>query len=177
MAMLRIIAIVVVVLVCGVLILAATKPDSFRVERSASIKAPPERIFPLINDLHNWTAWSPWEKKDPAMKRTHSGAPSGKGAGYAWDGNSDVGSGTMEIIESTPPSKVRIKLDFIEPYEGHNITEFALTPQGDTTRVRWSMEGPAPFISKLMQVFISMDKMIGDDFEAGLASMKAAAEK
>ena len=172
-----IVAIVVMVLVCGVLILAVTKPDTFRVERSASIKAPPEKIFPLINDLHNWAAWSPWEKRDPAMKKTHSGTPSGKGAGYEWEGNSDVGAGRMEIIGSTPPSKVRIKLDFIKPFEGHNITAFVLKPEGDSTRVTWSMEGPAPFISKLMQVFVSMDRMVGTDFEEGLANMKAVAQK
>jgi len=174
---LKIIAIVVGVLIVGVLVLAAMKPDSFRVERSASIKAPPEKIFPLINDFHNWGAWSPWEKMDPTMKRTHSGAPSGKGAVYEWEGNSKVGAGRMEILETTPPSNARIQLDFIKPFEGHNIAEYTLQPQGDGTTVTWAMYGPAPFMSKLMQVFVSMDSMIGKDFEAGLANMKAIAEK
>ena len=175
--MLKIIAIVVGVLIVGVVVLAAMKPDSFRVERSASIKAPPEKIFPLINDFHNWGAWSPWEKMDPTMKRTHSGAPSGKGAVYEWEGNSKVGAGRMEILETTPPSKARIQLDFIKPFEGHNIAEYTLQPQGDGTTVTWAMYGPAPFMSKLMQVFVSMDSMIGKYFEAGLANMKAIAEK
>jgi uncharacterized protein YndB with AHSA1/START domain len=173
----RSIAIVIVVLLCGVIIFAATKPDTFRVERAMTIKAPPEKIFPLIDDLRQWSAWSPWEKKDPAMKRTHSGARSGKGAVYEWEGNSDVGAGRMQIIESTHPSKIRIKLDFTQPFEAHNTTEFRLEPKGDSTAVTWAMHGPAPFISKVMQVFVSMDSMIGKDFEAGLASLKAVAEK
>lgn len=171
------IAIVVVVLIAAVLAFAATKPDTFRVERSTSIKAPPEKIFALINDFHNWGAWSPWEKMDPAMKRTHSGAASGKGEVYEWEGNSKVGAGRMEITESSPPSKVIIKLDFIKPFEGHNIAEFVLEPKGDTTNVTWAMHGPAPYISKLMTVFVSMDSMVGKDFETGLANMKAVAEK
>src|SRR5260221_14610912 len=114
------IAAVVIVIVAGILIYAATKPDTFRVQRSASIKAPPDKIFAMINDLHGWGAWSPYEKKDPAMKRTFSGAQSGKGAVYEWDGNSNVGKGRMEVIEATPPTKVAIKLDFIKPFEGHN---------------------------------------------------------
>lgn len=175
--MFKTIAIVIIVLVCAMLIFAATKPDTFHVQRSASIKAPPEKIFALINDLHSWGAWSPWETKDPAMKRTHGGAPNGKGAVYEWDGNNEVGKGRMEITESTPPTKVAIKLDFIKPIEGHNIAEFTLEPARESTNVTWTMDGPAPFISKLMQVFISMDKMIGSEFEVGLANMKTAAEK
>ena len=175
--MLKKILIVFAIALAVVLLLAAMKPDTFRVERSASIKAPPEKIFPLIDDFHRWPAWSPWEKKDPAMKRTHSGAPAGKGAVYAWDGNKDVGKGRMEILESNPASKVAIKLDFIEPFEGHNTATFTLKPEGGATNVTWVMDGPAPFISKLMQVFMNFDKMIGKDFEEGLANMKAAAEK
>jgi uncharacterized protein YndB with AHSA1/START domain len=175
--MLQIVVIAVVAVIVAILVLAAMKPDTFRVERSATINAPPEKIFPLLNDFHNWPAWSPWEKKDPAMQRTHSGPPSGKGAAYAWDGNKAVGAGRMEIVESAPPSKLTIKLDFIKPFEGHNVAEFTLAPHGDATRVTWAMHGPAPFISKLMQVFMSMDRMIGADFEAGLANLKAVAEK
>lgn len=175
--MLKAILIIVVVLIAGVLIFAATKPDTFRVQRSASIKAPPDRIFPLINDYRNWTAWSPYEKKDPAMKRTFGAITAGKGATYAWDGNKDIGQGGMEILESVPPSRVTMKLDFVKPFEAHNMVDFTLQPEGDTTRVTWDMHGPAPYFSKVMQVFINMDRMVGTDFEAGLASMKAIAEK
>src|SRR5207344_784877 len=125
---------------------AATKPDTFRVQRAASIKAPPEKIFPLLNELHNWSAWSPYEKKDPAMKRTFSGAPSGKGAVYEWDGDSNVGKGRMEIIDAASPSKVVIKLDFIKPFEGHNTAEFTMEPKGDNTVVTWAMYGPSAFM-------------------------------
>ncbi len=175
--MLKTIALVVAVLIAGVLIFAATKPDTFSVQRSATIKAPPEKVFAVLNDFHRWTEWSPWEKLDPAMKRTLGGANAGKGATYAWEGNSKAGAGRMEIIESAPSSKVGIQLDFIKPFEGHNLAEFTLVPQGDGTQVNWVMHGPAPFVSKLMQVFISMDAMIGKDFEEGLANLKAVAEK
>ena len=175
--MLKIIAIIVVVVIAGVLALAATKPNTFRVERSASIKAPPDKIFAVLNDFHRWTEWSPWEKLDPAMKRTQSGPANGTGAIYEWEGNSKVGAGRMEILESTPASKLGIKLDFIRPFEGHNIAEFTLQPQGESTNVTWTMNGPAPFVSKLMQVFVNMDTMIGKDFEGGLANLKALTEK
>ena len=175
--MLKIILIVVVVLVIALLAFAATKPDSFQVQRTASVKAPPEKIFPLIDDFQNWGSWSPYENKDPAMKRTRSGPTSGKGAVYEWDGDKNVGNGRMEITESSPASKIVIQLDFLKPFEAHNIAEFTLEPQGDTTKVTWAMHGPAPFISKLMQVFINFDNMIGKDFEAGLANLKAVAEK
>ena len=175
--MLKIVLIVIVVLVAGVLGFAATKPDTFSVQRSTSIKAPPERIFAVLNDFHRWPDWSPWEKLDPAMKRTQSGAASGKGAIYEWDGNSKAGAGRMEIIESTPTSKLGIQLDFIKPFEGHNIAEFSLTPEADSTRVNWIMRGPTPFVSKVMQVFVSMDTLIGKDFEEGLANLKALTEK
>ena len=170
------IAIVLVVLIAGILIFAATKPDTFRVQREASIKAPPEKIFALINDFNRWGTWSPWEKKDPAMKRTFGAATSGKGAVYAWEGNGDVGQGRMEIAESVPPSKVAIKLDFVKPFETHNIVEFTLAPQGDSTNVTWVMQGPMLYISKLITVFVSMDSMVGKDFEAGLANLKAVTE-
>jgi len=179
-AMFEIIAIVAVVLaiaVAVVLILAATKPDTFSVRRAATLKAPPERIFPLINDFHQWGSWSPWEHKDPAMKRTYSGADSGKGAVYAWDGNKNVGSGRMEILEASPPSKIVIKLDFFAPFEAHNTAEFTMLPQGDATNLTWVMHGPLVFMAKVMHVFINMDKMIGKDFEAGLANLKKLTEK
>ena len=175
--MLKIILIVILVIVAGVLGFAATKPDTFSVQRSTSIKAPPEKIFAVINDFHRWPDWSPWEKLDPTMKRTQSGAASGKGAIYEWDGNSKAGAGRMEIIESAPASKVGIQLDFIKPFEGHNIAEFSLAPEADATRVSWTMHGPTPFVSKVMQVFVSMDTLIGKDFEEGLANLKALTEK
>ena len=170
------IAVVLIVVVVAVLALAASKPDTFRVQRSTTIKAPPEKIFPLINDFQRWGSWSPWEKMDPAMNRRHSGAPSGTGAVYEWEGNKKVGQGRMEIIESAPPRNVALKLDFLKPFEAHNTTEFALEPKGDATSVTWTMHGPAPFMSKLMTVFVSMDRMVGKDFETGLANMKAIAE-
>ncbi len=174
--MLKIIAIVVVVLLGALLGVAATKPDTFRVQRTTSIKAPPDKIFALINDLHSWSTWSPYEKRDPAMKRTHRGAASGKGAVYEWDGNRNVGKGRMEITATLPPSKVVIKLDFLKPFEGHNVAEFTLEPKGDSTNVTWAMYGPSPYLSKVMSIFINMDSMIGKDFEAGLANLKAATE-
>jgi len=175
--MIKKIAIAIAVLIAGILIFAATKPDTFRVERAAGIKAPPEKVFALINDFKRWDAWSPWEKKDPAMKRTWGSVTSGKGAIYAWEGNSDVGKGSMEIAESVPSSRVALKLDFEKPFEGHNIVTFTLEPKGDVTNVTWAMQGPAPFITKVIQVFCDMDSMVGKDFEAGLANMKAVAEK
>jgi uncharacterized protein YndB with AHSA1/START domain len=174
---LAVIAVVVAVIVAGILMYAATKPDSFAVKRSATVKAPPDRIFALINDLHGWAAWSPYEKKDPDMKRTFGGAAMGKGAIYQWDGNKNVGSGSMEIVEATAPSKIVIKLDFLRPFEGHNTAEFTMVPMGDNTTVTWAMYGPSSFIFKVMGIFMDMDKMIGNDFAAGLANLKALAEK
>src|SRR6202035_5543745 len=152
-----IVAVVLAIAIAIVLILAATKPDTFSVRRETSVKAPPERLFPLINDFHQWGTWSPYENKDPAMKRTYSGAASGKGAVYAWDGNKNVGSGRMEILEASMPSKIVIKLDFFTPFEGHNTAEFTMLPQGDTTSVDWLMHGPASLIAKLMHVVMSID--------------------
>jgi uncharacterized protein YndB with AHSA1/START domain len=172
-----IIAVVLAIAIAIVLILASTKPDTFSVQRAATMKAPPETIFALINDFHQWGKWSPWEHKDPAMQRTFSGAQSGKGSVYAWDGNKNVGSGRMEILEASAPSKIVIKLDFFKPFEGHNTAEFTMLPQGDATHLTWLMHGPAPFVSRLMQVFMNMDRMIGKDFEAGLANLKKATEK
>ena len=172
-----IIGIIFAVVLAGILIFAATKPDIFRVQRSTSINAPPEKIFPLINEFDRWGTWSPYEKRDPAMKRSRSGPSSGKGAVYGWEGNSQIGTGRMEIMEALPPSKIVIKLDFLKPFEAHNTAEFTLEGKGDTTSVTWAMHGPANYISKLMGVFINMDSMIGTDFEAGLANLKTVAEK
>jgi uncharacterized protein YndB with AHSA1/START domain len=175
------VAVALVVVIAGILIYATTLPDSFRVQRSASIKAPPDKIFALINDLRSWSAWSPYEKKDPAMKRAFSGAPSGKGAVYEWDGDKNVGKGRMEITEATPPGKIVIKLDFIKPFEGHNTAEFTMEAKGDNTAVTWAMYGACPYMAKVMRVvmapFMNIDDMIGNDFTAGLASLKATVEK
>ena len=178
--MLDIIAIVAVILaiaIAAILVLAATKPNTLRVQRAIDIKAPAEKIFPLISDFHQWRSWSPYETKDPAMKRTYSGTDSGKGAAYAWDGNKNVGSGRMEILETSPPQKIVIKLDFFTPFEGHNTAEFTMLPQGNGTHVTWVMYGPANFMSRLIQVFMNLDNMIGKDFDAGLANLKKLTEK
>jgi hypothetical protein len=183
-----IIAVVLAIAVAVVLILAAQKPNEFRIERGAVIQAPPERIFPLIDDFHQWQAWSPWEGRDPELKRTYEGER-GQGAVYAWDGNRNVGAGRMEIVNSRAPSNVVIKLDFLKPFEAHNTAEFTMLPRGGAanaggnvstnvgTDVTWAMHGPAPLVHRVMQVFMNMDRMIGKDFEAGLANLKQAAER
>lgn len=175
--MIKKILLIVVALLAALLIYAATLPDTFRVQRSATIKASPEKVYALIEDFNGWRSWSPWEKLDPAMKRTMSGAPKGKGAVYAWDGDKNVGAGRMEIVESSPPSKVAIQLDFLRPFASRNTAVFTLEPKGDATNVSWVMQGPSTYVTKLISVFASMDSMIGKDFEAGLANMKAIAEK
>ncbi|MCG3120559.1 MAG: hypothetical protein ALAOOOJD_03320 [bacterium] len=169
--------VVLAVIVAGVLIIAATKPDTLRVERATSIKAAPETVFTLINDFHNWGLWSAYEKKDPAMQRAYSGAANGAGAVYEWKGDAgEVGSGRMEITESSPASKIVIKLDFLAPFEGHNMAEFTLKLEGDAVKVTWVMHGPNQFMGKVMSVFFDVDNMIGKDFETGLANLKTIAE-
>jgi uncharacterized protein YndB with AHSA1/START domain len=163
--------------VAVVLIIAATKPDTFEVRRSATIKAPPDRIFPLINDYRQWAAWSPYENKDPQMKRTFGPVTSGKGATYAWDGDSNVGVGNMVIADAAAPSKITIKLNMLKPIEAHNDVAFTLVPQGDATTVTWAMQGPVPYFAKIIHVFFNVDKMVGGDFEVGLANLKTLAEK
>jgi uncharacterized protein YndB with AHSA1/START domain len=174
--MLKTIVIIIALIIAAVLIYAATKPDHFRLERSTIIKAPPEKISAYLTDFKQWAAWSPWEEKDPTMKRSYSGAASGKGAQYGWVGNKNVGTGSMEVLD-VQPHKVTIKLDFLSPFEAHNTTEFHLEPQGDSTKMTWAMFGPSNYINKLMTVLFSMDKMVGPDFEAGLVKLKLAAEK
>jgi hypothetical protein len=174
--MLKKIAGVLVGLVVAVLLFASTRPGSFSVERRIVIQAPPEKIQPLLVDFRRWADWSPWERLDPAMKRSFGGPPAGVGATYGWQGNQAVGSGRMEV-KSAAPDKVSIQLDFIEPFEGHNTADFLLAPKGGGTEVRWVMFGPASFVTKLMGLFVSMDSMVGPDFERGLAQLKAAAEK
>jgi hypothetical protein len=168
-------ALVIALAIAGFLIYASTRPDRFRYARTATINARPEAIYPLINDYGNWPQWSPYEHRDPAMKRTFEGPIAGRGAVYKWHGNKNVGSGRMEIIDTTP-NKITIKLDFFAPFKANNIAEFTLEPRGAGTDVTWAMHGPVPFIGKVMGLVIDCDKMCGNDFQAGLASMKAVAE-
>jgi len=164
------------VIIAAVLIYAATRPNDFVVSRSASIKASPEAIFPLINDFHRWPTWSPYEKLDPATRRTLSGAAEGKGSIYEWDSDSRAGRGRMEITDASPPSQVTIKLDFVKPFESHNTVNFTLRPQGESTNVTWAMQGPNPYIAKVMSIFVSMDSLVGKYFETGLANLKTLTE-
>jgi uncharacterized protein YndB with AHSA1/START domain len=175
--MFRYIAIALVVIIAGILTAAATRPDTFRVERAIRISAPAEKIFHYVNDFHQWGVWSPWEKLDPAMKRSYAGPQAGNGAVYEWQGNNKVGQGRMEIIDAAEPARIVIKLDFLAPIEGHNRATFNFQPAGNDTEVVWSMDGPSPYLSKVMGLFFNMDKLIGADFEKGLANLAAASEK
>jgi uncharacterized protein YndB with AHSA1/START domain len=164
------------VLVAGLFGYAASRPNEFKIQRKARVKATPEKVFPHINDFHRWEAWSPWEKLDPAMTRKHSGPANGKGAAYEWQGNKKVGKGRMEITEATAPRRVVIDLHFMEPWQARNTTEFLLEPAGGETDVTWTMTGTNPFMMKVMGIFMNMDKAIGSDFEKGLTSLKTATE-
>lgn len=175
--MIKTLALAVVALVAALLLYAATRPDTFRVERSVTIQAPPDKVFALINDFHQWERWSPWENIDPAIRRSYSGAASGKGAVYEWSGNNEVGHGRMEIVESSAPGKAVLQIHFIKPFEARNTVEFKLTPLGGGTTVTQAMYGPSPFIAKLMGLFFSMDRMVGQKYEEGLARLKAVAEQ
>lgn len=168
------IAIVVIVVVLVVII--ALQPSEFRVARSGKISAPAAKIFAHVNDLHLWESWSPWEKVDPALKRTYEGAEKGVGAIYSWAGNNDVGEGRMTVIESKPDELIRIQLEFFKPYEGKSTAEFTFEPAGDQTLVTWSMTGTNNFLGKAMCLVMNMDQMIGGQFEKGLAGLKTIAE-
>lgn len=169
--------IVIVVLVAALAAFIASRPTEFRLERATTINATPERVFPLINDFHSWNTWSPWEALDPTLQRTHSGAPAGVGAVYEWTGNNKVGSGRMTIQKSESPSVVQILLEFLRPFKATNITTFTLGREGaDATRVTWSMTGSRNFMMKAMGLFMSMDDLVGKDFEKGLAAMKEQVE-
>ncbi len=169
--------IILVLALVGILGYAATRPDTFAITRSVSIKAPAEKIFPLINDFTAWSRWSPWEKIDPNLVRKHSGPADGVGAIYEWTGNRDVGSGRMEIRESVPFSRIAIALDFKAPIEASNSAVFTLTPKGETTDVEWTMTGKQPYFGKIVGIFLDIDRMVGGDFDKGLVAMKAEAEK
>jgi uncharacterized protein YndB with AHSA1/START domain len=171
---------VIVLAIAAVLIYAATKPDTFTLQRSASIAAPPEKLYPLINDVKAFNTWNPYALKDPASKMAYEGPASGVGAAYSWD-SEQLGAGRMEITEAAAPNRVQAKLEFKRPFATTNRVEFTLQPQstqsGAQTQVTWAMSGPMPYLSKLMTTFVSMDRMVGSDFEAGLANLKALAEK
>src|SRR6476660_7710655 len=170
-------AIVIVVLaIVAVLVYAATRPDTFRIQRTIAIKSPPEKIFPLLDDLHAHSSWSPVEK-EPNTKRTHSGAPKGTGAVYEWEGDRQVGKGRIAIVDTKPPSKVTLKLDMFTPFEAHNMVEFSVVPNGGATDVTWAMSGRQPFMMKVMSTFINCEKMVGSQFEEGLGKLKAIAER
>jgi uncharacterized protein YndB with AHSA1/START domain len=167
----------IVVVIAAVLVYAAMKPNTFRIQRSITIDAPANRVFPLINDLHNWAIWEPDDRKDASMTQSFSGTPSGVGAIRDWNAKSSAGKGRMTIVESVPDQKVRIAADWERPFKALNMNEFVLTPAGSGTQVTWSMEGPNIYMLKLMSVFVNMDKMMGKHFEDGLAGLKSAAEK
>lgn len=176
MSTLSIVLLIIVGLIALILLLASMKPDRFKVERSVTINATPETIFPLVNNFHQWAGWSPWEKLDPNMKRSYSGADSGVGAQYAWEGGK-AGTGSMDIFSSQPSSAIDINLKFEKPFKAHSIAMFRFIPSGNATRVVWTMEGPNIFIGKIMSVFMSMDEMNGRNFDKGLAAMKEIAER
>jgi hypothetical protein len=171
------VAVGVLVAVAAILILAATKPDGFRIERSVTIQASAERIFPLINDFHDWSQWAPQDREDPSIQRTYSGPASGVGAASEWTGSGKAGSGKMSITESAAPSRVVIDVHFVKPFAAHNVNVFTLEPEGTATKVTWTMEGTNLYFMKLMSVFSSIDRMMGGHFESGLRDLKAAAEK
>ncbi len=174
--MLKKIIIALVIIIIVFVIVVATRPADFTITRSAIIAATPETVFAQVNDLHKWDAWSPWAKLDPAMKQIHEGAPAGVGAIYSWDGNKEVGAGRMTINESRTNEAIRIKLEFLKPFAAVNDTEFTFKPEGNQTTVTWTMTGKNNFMSKAFCMFMNMDRMVGGDFEKGLASLKTVAE-
>lgn len=175
--MLKTVLILVALVVGGVLVFASTRPDKYHVERATTIAAPPEVIYAQLVDFKNWPAWSPWEKRDPQMKKSFEGAPWGAGSSYSWQGNKEVGKGKMTIVTSEPPQHITYRLEFLEPFKSVADTAFTLVREGDSkTVITWAMDGTNNFISKLFSVVMNMDKMIGGDFEAGLASLKSVSE-
>ncbi len=176
--MIKTIAIVIAVAIAALLLYAATRPDSMHIERSALIKASADKVHPLINDLHSFNTWNPYNKKDVAMTVTYRGPATGPGSAFDFDGDKSAGKGSISIVEPAGPNRVSMKLDMSSPMEAHNDIAFTLVPLGsNATQVTWAMHCQSPFIGKLMGVFINMDKMIGRDFETGLASLKTLAER
>jgi len=170
------VVIIVVVVVGALAVIVALQPSHYRIERSANISAPAATVFAQVNDFHKWEAWSPWARIDPNMKQAYQGAPAGTGAIYTWTGNKEVGEGRMTITESHPDDLIKIKLEFIKPFAATNATDFSFAPQGNQTNVKWTMSGDNNFMGKAFGLFINMDKMVGGDFEKGLAQLKSVAE-
>lgn len=166
-----------VVAVGAIVAYASTRPDNFSIARSATIKAPPDKIYGIISDFRQWPNWSPWQKLDPGMKTTVSGPATGKGAVSTWDGNSNVGAGRTEITDVSPPNRITMKLDMLRPMAAQNRVDYTLEPKGDATAVTWAMSGATPLLGKVFGLFVDCDKMVGKDFEEGLANLKALAEK
>ncbi len=169
--------IVLVIAILAFLFYVNSRPSAFSMSRSITINAPAEKVFAQINSFKNWAAWSPWEKMDPSMQRNFSGAASGTGAHYSWVGNKKVGQGAMEITRSVPSTNMQLDLHFIKPFKAHNVTEFTLMPEGKATTVKWEMRGNLNLMMKTMHIFMDMDKVVGKDFESGLANLKAIVEK
>jgi uncharacterized protein YndB with AHSA1/START domain len=174
--MLKKILIVIAVIIVVFLIIVATRPADYRISRTTTIAAPPAAVFAQVNDFHKWESWNPWGKIDLAMKQTYEGTPAGKGAIYTWVGNKEVGEGRMTITESRPSELVLINMEFFKPMAGTATTEFTFKPQGNQTTVTWAMTGKNNFMSRAVCMFMNMDKMIGGQFEKGLAAMKTVAE-
>ena len=175
--MIKTVSIILLVLLGALLLMASRQPDAFAIERSVVVSAPAEVIYPKIADLHQWSAWSPYDKLDPQMKKVFNGTPGAAGATMYWSGNAKAGEGTMTVRELMPPSKITIQLDLLKPIEGHNVIEFNLEPTDGGTRVMWSMRGANSYLSKVAGLFMNLDTMIGKDFEDGLASLKLDVEK
>ena len=170
------VAVAVALAVIVVVVVVATRPSAFSITRSARIAAPPAAVFAQVNDFHNWPAWNPWAALDPAMKETYEGTPSGPGAIYTWVGNHHAGAGRMTISDSRPAELIRITLEFFRPFAATNTTEFTFRPEGDQTLVTWSMSGRNNFVAKAMCLVVNMDRMVGGQFEKGLAKMKSIVE-
>ena len=164
------------VVVAGLVVVVALRPSEYRVARRTTIAAPAAAVFAQVNDFHNWGAWNPWAKIDPAMKQSYEGAPAGIGAVYTWAGNKEVGEGRMTLVESRPNELIRIKLEFLKPFAATSLAEFTFQPEADRTAVTWSMTGDVNFVAKVVHLFMDMDKMIGGNFEKGLADMKSVVE-
>jgi carbon monoxide dehydrogenase subunit G len=171
------IIVVAALLIAAVLVFAAMKPNTFHLQRAITIKAPPEKIFPLINDFHNWSAWEPQDKDAASIQRSYSGPAAGVGAVSEWQGTGSTGKGRRQITESVSNSKVSVAVDFVKPFQAHNINVFTLQPAGDSTTVTWNFEGTNVFVLKLMNIFVSMDRIMGSHFETGLENLKSAAER
>lgn len=175
-AILGILALIVIV-VAVLCVVVAMQPEDFKITRSATMNAAPDKVFEQVNDFHKWEGWSPWAKLDPAMKTTYSGTPSGTGSSYSWVGNDQVGEGKMTITESHPSEHIKIDLEFIKPFAAKNVTEFTFKPDGDKTNVTWTMAGKNNFIAKAFNLAMNMDKLVGADFEKGLTQLKTVVEK